>query len=97
MKPSAILINVARGEIIDEAALIEALQEKRIKGAGIDVYDPEPPSLDNPLLHMPNVLSTPHVAGATDGTFRRRLEAAADNVERILQGLPANDLVRGVE
>lgn len=97
MKPSAVLINVARGEIIDEAALIEALQEKRIKGAGIDVYDPEPPSLDNPLLHMPNVLPTPHVAGATDGTFRRRLEAAADNVERILKGLPANDLVRGVE
>lgn len=97
MKPSAVIINVARGEIIDEVALIQALQEKRIKGAGIDVYDPEPPKADNPLLTMPNVVSTPHVGGATDATHHRRLVAAADNVLHILRGEPPENLVRGVE
>ena len=75
MKPSAVVINVARGEIIDEIALTEALQAGRLKGAGLDVYDPEPPSPTNPLFRLPNVLSTPHIAGASDGTFRRRARA----------------------
>lgn len=97
MKPSAVVINVARGEIIDEAALIEALQAGRLKGAGLDVYAREPPSPGNPLSNLHSVLATPHIAGATDGTFRRRARAAADNAERIMQGLPANDLVRAPE
>lgn len=97
MKPTAVVINVARGEIIDEKALIQALQEKRIKGAGIDVYDPEPPAADNPLLHMPNVVATPHIGGATDATHYRRLVAAADNVLHVLHGEPPENLVRSVE
>lgn len=88
MKPSAILINVARGEIVDEAALLEALQSGRIRGAGIDVYTKEPPDLDNPFLHMANVIATPHVAGMTRGTSQRRGNAAAENVFRVADGLP---------
>ncbi|HZQ06137.1 MAG TPA: NAD(P)-dependent oxidoreductase [Anaerolineae bacterium] len=97
MKSSAVLINVARGEIIDEAALIEALQQGRIKGAGIDVYEHEPPAVNHPLLNMPNVVATPHVAGATDATFRRRVQAAAENVARVLRGEAPKDLVQAVE
>jgi D-3-phosphoglycerate dehydrogenase len=97
MKPNAVMINPSRGAIIDEAALIEALQSKQIKGAGIDVYDPEPPAPTNPLLNMPNVLATPHVAGATDGTWRRRSQAAVENVLRVLRGETPHDLVKGVE
>jgi D-3-phosphoglycerate dehydrogenase / 2-oxoglutarate reductase len=88
MKPSAILINVARGEIVDGAALLEALQSGRIRGAGIDVYTKEPPDLDNPFLHMENVIATPHVAGMTRGTSQRRGNAAAENVFRTADGLP---------
>jgi D-3-phosphoglycerate dehydrogenase len=97
MPSRAVIINPSRGGIIDEAALIEALQTGRIKGAGIDVYDPEPPAPDNPLLHLPNVVATPHVAGATDGTWHRRTVAAAENVMRVLRGETPNDLVKGVE
>ena len=97
MKPSAILINVARGEIVDEAALLEALQSGRIRGAGIDVYNKEPPDLDNPFLHMENVIATPHVAGMTRGTSQRRGSAAAENVFRVAQGMPPLYQVTSVE
>jgi len=65
MKETAVIINTARGPIIDEAALIHALQTLSIAGAGLDVLEQEPPELDNPLLHMDNVVVTPHVASAT--------------------------------
>ena len=65
MKPSSIIINTARGPIIDEQALIDALQTGAIAGAGLDVLEQEPPSTENPLLHMENVLVSPHVASAT--------------------------------
>ena len=94
LKPSAVLINVARGEIVEEAALVEALQAGRIKGAGLDTYAQEPLPAGHPLLSMPNVITTPHIAGVTDGTFRRRAEAAAGNVERIAQGLAPVDVIR---
>ncbi len=87
MKPTAVLINVARGEIADEAALVEALHSGRIKGAGLDVFAEEPLPADHPFLQMPNVVATPHTAGQTYGTSRRRGEACAENVERIAQGL----------
>jgi phosphoglycerate dehydrogenase-like enzyme len=88
MKPSAIFINVARGEIVDEGALIEALQLGTIRGAGLDVFTQEPLPLNHPLLHMENVIATPHQSGGTRGTSRRRGKAAAENVFRVEQGLP---------
>jgi phosphoglycerate dehydrogenase-like enzyme len=66
MKPSAIFINLARGLVVDEAALIRHLQEGHIAGAGLDVYEVEPPFPDNPLWSMPNVIMTPRVGGMSD-------------------------------
>ena len=97
MKPTAVIVNVARGEIIDEAALIQVLSTNQLKGAGLDVYGQEPLPIDHPFMVLPNVLATPHIAGVTNGTFRRRAEAAALNVERVLQGLPPFNLVVGGE
>jgi len=65
MKPSAYLINTARGTVVDEAALVAALQKNQIAGAAIDVYDPEPPRPGNPLLKMDNVIVTPHFCAMT--------------------------------
>jgi len=89
MKPTAVLINVARGPIVDEAALVEALQAGRIKGAGLDVFEREPLDPEHPLLHLENVITTQHVAGTSVGTSKRRAQACAENVARIAQGLPA--------
>jgi len=97
MKPSAVVINVARGEIIDEEALAEALQTGRIRGAGLDVFPKEPVDPDHPLLRLPNVVATPHVAGVTFGTSYRRAQAVIANVERVAQGLPALYQVTSVE
>jgi phosphoglycerate dehydrogenase-like enzyme len=88
MKQPAYLINVARGEIVDQPALIEALQTGRISGAGLDVFAQEPLDTSNPLLHMDNVITTPHIAGSTRGTSRRRGRAAAENIDRVAQNLP---------
>jgi D-3-phosphoglycerate dehydrogenase / 2-oxoglutarate reductase len=65
MKPSAYLINTSRGTVVDEAALVDALQKKQIAGAAVDVYDPEPPRLSSPLLHLDNVIVTPHFCAMT--------------------------------
>jgi phosphoglycerate dehydrogenase-like enzyme len=87
LKPTALLINVARGELVDEAALGAALAEGRLAGAGLDTFAQEPPDLDEPIFSMPNVITTPHIAGVTDGTSRNRAGAGAENIERIAAGL----------
>ncbi len=86
MKPSSILINVSRGQIVDQVALLDALRSGRIAGAGLDVFAVEPLPLDDPLLAMDNVVLTPHVAGSTYATARRRGAAAAENVQRVAKG-----------
>jgi phosphoglycerate dehydrogenase-like enzyme len=96
MKPTACVVNIARGGIIDEAALIEALQAGKLGGAGLDVFEVEPPALDNPLLHMDNVIATPHRAGVTWGTARRRGAAAAENAARVARGEAPLYLVQAV-
>jgi phosphoglycerate dehydrogenase-like enzyme len=93
MKESAVLINIARGELVDEEALIEALQQGQIKGAAIDAFAEEPLSPDHPLQQLDNAILTPHCSAYTPGTPRRRMQAAAANVDRIAQGLPPGDLV----
>jgi len=97
MKPSAVIINVAPGEIIDEVALVEALQSRRIRGAGLDVFPKEPVDPNHPLLRLPNVIATPHVAGVTFGTSYRRAQAVIANLERVAQGLPLLYQVTSIE
>ena len=87
MKPSACVINVARGALVDETALYEALLSGRVGGAGLDAFAREPPDPTLPVYQLPNVVVTPHTSGATDGTARKRAAAAAQNVDRIAQGL----------
>ena len=89
MKPTAYLINVARGALVDEQALHAALMEGRLAGAGLDVFSDEPVDPNNALLKLPNVVATPHISGVTDGTSRRRAACAAQNVDRIAAGLEA--------
>lgn len=88
MKSNAILINVARGGIVDEDALWVALSEGWIAGAGLDVFLHEPVNVNHRLLTLDNVVATPHVAGMTDGTSRRRGMAVVENLDRVAEGLP---------
>jgi len=94
MKPGAVLINVARGEVVDEGALIEALLDGRLAGAGLDVFDPEPPSSTNPLLNMPNVVLTPHVGSGTLDSIELRARAYILNIQRFLAGEELEALVQ---
>jgi D-3-phosphoglycerate dehydrogenase len=86
MRPTAYLVNVARGPLVEEAALVRAVREGKLAGAGIDVLSSEPIDPDDPLLALENVLVTPHIAGVTRGTSRRRSQAAVDNARRVLRG-----------
>jgi phosphoglycerate dehydrogenase-like enzyme len=92
MKRTAFLINVARGETIDDEALIEALRQQQIAGAGLDVASEEPLSASSPYWALPNVILTPHVSGYTATYFERTLALFADNLERFLRG----DVMRNV-
>jgi D-3-phosphoglycerate dehydrogenase len=91
MKPGAILVNVARGPVIDDAALIEALGEGRIGGAALDVFATQPLPLDHPYFGFDNVIVTPHLAGLTNESMLRMGTGAASEVLRVLKGeLPVN-------
>lgn len=97
MKPTSVLINVARGEIIDEPALLEALEKGQIRGAGLDTFAHEPLDPSHPLLKLANVVATPHIAGGTRGTLKRRTKAAAENIARLERGLPPLYQITSVE
>lgn len=90
-RSGAILVNVARGPIVDTGALIAALGEGRIAGAALDVFEDQPLPPGHPLFACPNVILTPHVSGITADSMRRMGDVTADEVERVLQGrLPQN-------
>jgi glyoxylate reductase len=94
MKPTAILINTARGEIVNQQALIDALHAREIAGAALDVTDPEPPSPADPLLSAPNLVLTPHIGSATATARARMADLAVDN---LLAGLNGKPLPHGVQ
>lgn len=93
MKPSAFLINTARGPIVDQKALTNALQEKRIAGAGLDVFDPEPPAADDPILKLDNVILAPHALCHTDQCFAGMGASCLDSTLRVRKGNPPQMLV----
>ena len=88
LKPKAILINTCRGEVVDEQALIEVLRQGRILGAGLDTQEKEPAGPDNPLLSLPNVTLTPHSAGPTVDSYRKRFYNGFVNIQRVAAGQP---------
>jgi D-3-phosphoglycerate dehydrogenase len=88
MKPTAYLINTARGGIVDEKALYEALVSRKLAGAGLDVFEQEPPPVGQPLHSLPNVIMAPHVAGVTVEAVDRMSEQTARNILSVLDGDP---------
>jgi phosphoglycerate dehydrogenase-like enzyme len=93
LKPSAYLYNVGRGELLDQSALIAALQSGRLAGAGLDVTVPEPLPRDNPLWELPNVVITSHTSGATPRYWERGTEILAENIRRYRADEPLLNLV----
>ena len=87
MKPSACIINVARGGLVDEKVMYDALLKGKLGGAGLDVFSTEPADPTLKVFSLPNVVATAHIAGVTDGTSYKRAQVASTNVDRIAQGL----------
>lgn len=94
MRPSSVLINTCRGPVVDEAALIAALQGGRLRAAGLDVFEKEPLPADSALLSMRNVVLMGHLAGTTYDTFFRRARFAFENMQGIWEGRPPMATVR---
>jgi glycerate dehydrogenase len=90
MKPSAFLINTSRGSLVDEQALVEALDNGLIAGAGLDVLEQEPPTADNPLFTARNCYITPHIAWATASARERLMRIVIENIKAFLRGRPQN-------
>jgi phosphoglycerate dehydrogenase-like enzyme len=93
MKPTAYLINVARGQLVDQAALTAALQERGIAGAGLDVFEHEPPDPDDPLLHLDNVIVTPHWLASTSDVWQATGRAMAEGMMRAACGQVPDNVV----
>ncbi len=93
MKSTAILINTARGPLVDEAALAEALRSGSILGAGLDVFGVEPPPPDHPLFEYPNVVLTPHISAGTVDALRAKMDACFANMRRIVAGVEPFDRI----
>ncbi|MEK7759498.1 MAG: NAD(P)-dependent oxidoreductase, partial [Pseudomonadota bacterium] len=95
MKPSAILINSARGGVVDELALVEALRAGQLAGAAVDVLTTEPPPADHPLLsaNLPNLLVTPHIAWASRQAQQRMADEVVENIAAFLRGEQRNRVV----
>ncbi len=93
MRPDGVLVNVARGSIVDEAALVDALRRGLIAGAGLDVFEEEPLPASSPLWALPNVILTPHVSGATPRYLERAFDLFVENLARYLEGRPLRNLV----
>jgi phosphoglycerate dehydrogenase-like enzyme len=93
LKPEAVVINIARGNVIDETALVEALRDGRIRGAALDVFAKEPLPADSPLWDMENVLISPHLSGSTPYYDERAVEIFCDNLRRFLAGEPLRNQV----
>lgn len=95
MKSSTIFVNIARGKVVNEAALIEALERGRIRAAGLDVFEQEPLSPESPLPHMKNVVALPHIGSATHETRTAMAQRAVDNITLALRGEYPINLVNG--
>jgi D-3-phosphoglycerate dehydrogenase len=96
MKKGAYLVNASRGPVVDEKALVAALDSGHLGGAGLDVFEQEPTPADNPLLRMENVFFSPHVGGAALEAEARALEVVRDNLTRVLDGEEPANVVNGV-
>lgn len=95
MRPHAIIVNTSRGGLVDEAALIAALQAGRIAGAGLDVFEQEPPAADNPLFKLGNVVLSPHVAGVTEDALRGMAMSVAEVIDSVFAGRRPPTLLNG--
>ncbi len=93
MRPDAVLLNLARGSIVDEAALIDALEAGALRGAALDVFAQEPLSADSPLLAMSNVLATPHTGSVSPRFWHRQTDLMVENLACYLRGDPLVNLV----
>jgi glyoxylate reductase len=97
MKPSAYLVNLSRGDVVDEDALVDALRAERLRGAALDVFAEEPLPVGHPFTEMDNVILTPHTAGTVMEARIRLMKGAGANVARVIHGEPLIDIVNGVK